>query len=266
MKTVIDQLGRSVSFSYPPKRIISLVPSQTELLASLALDEEVVGITRFCTHPPEWFASKKRVGGTKQLRFPAVEELCPDLIIGNREENDREQIEWLSARYPVWLSDIYTLPDALDMMLRLGEICNRSEQAAMLTEQISSAFTEITRPIPVSAAYLIWREPYMAAAANTFIDDMLQRAGFSNVFGDRQRYPVLTAAELAAAAPEVVLLSSEPYPFTGKHVAEIQAICRHSRVLLVDGAAFSWYGSRLLSSPAYLQSCYHAATRYKTTL
>jgi ABC-type Fe3+-hydroxamate transport system substrate-binding protein len=265
MKTVIDQLGRTVSFSYPPRRIISLVPSQTELLASLALDEEVVGITRFCTHPPAWFGSKKRVGGTKQLRFSAIEDLQPDLIIGNREENDREQIEWLSARYPVWLSDIYTLSGALDMILRLGEICDRSERAVLLTEQISRAFEGITRPMSVSAAYLIWREPYMAAAANTFIDDMLQRAGFTNVFGDRQRYPELTAAELAAAAPEVVLLSSEPYPFSGKHVAELQAICRQARVLLVDGAAFSWYGSRLLSTAAYLQTCYHAATRYKTS-
>jgi ABC-type Fe3+-hydroxamate transport system substrate-binding protein len=135
----------------------------------------------------------------------------------------------------------------------------------LLTEQISRAFEGITRPMSVSAAYLIWREPYMAAAANTFIDDMLQRAGFTNVFGDRQRYPELTAAELAAAAPEVVLLSSEPYPFSGKHVAELQAICRQARVLLVDGAAFSWYGSRLLSTAAYLQTCYHAATRYKTS-
>lgn len=265
MKTVIDQLGRSVSFAFPPKRIISLVPSQTELLAWLALDEEVVGITRFCTHPAVWFSSKKRVGGTKQLRFSAVEDLHPELIIGNREENDQEQIERLSARYPVWLSDIYTLSDAQDMILRLGEVCDRSEQAKVLTEEISRVFGEIAQPRPVSAAYLIWREPYMVAAANTFIDDMMRRAGFINVFGDQQRYPALTAAELASAAPEVVLLSSEPYPFTGKHVSEIQAVCRHARVLLVDGAAFSWYGSRLLSAAAYLQSCYHAATRYKTT-
>lgn len=264
MKTVVDQLGRSVSFSFPPKRIISLVPSQTEFLASLSLDEEVVGITRFCTHPPAWYKHKKRVGGTKQLRYAAVEELCPELIVGNREENDQQQIEWLSARYPVWLSDIYTLADALDMMQRVGDICDRAEQAMLLTEQIGRAFDDIVRPAPVSAAYLIWREPYMAAAANTFIDDMLYRAGFVNIFADRQRYPVLTAAELAAAAPEVILLSSEPYPFTGKHVSEIQSICRHARVLLVDGAAFSWYGSRLLTSASYLQTCYHAATRYKT--
>jgi len=259
-----DQLGRSIKLPHwPPRRIISLVPSQTEFLADLGLEKEVVGITKFCVHPTEWFQQKKRVGGTKTLDFQKIEALKPDLIIGNKEENDQSQIEYLSQRYPVWMSDIYTLEDALDMMRSLGELTGKTEKANAIASEVERQFTQHLSLLPAIAdakagttyhskvAYLIWRKPYMAAGSNTFIDDMLRRAGFENVFANLSRYPEISSEQLAIMRPEVILLSSEPYPFSEKHIVELQEICPESRIQLVDGELFSWYGSRLLSSPAY---------------
>ena len=127
---IADQMHRKIHLPrFPLRRIISLVPSQTELLYDLGLEEEVVGITKFCVHPPEWFQSKARVGGTKTIHFEKIKALQPDLIIGNKEENEREQIEALAECFPVWMSDIATLEDALDMMLRVGALVDRPEQA-----------------------------------------------------------------------------------------------------------------------------------------
>src|ERR1700741_3198050 len=107
----IDQTGRKISIPQIPQRIISLVPSQTELLFDLGLDKEVVGITKFCVHPPEWFQTKTRVGGTKQLKIDLIKQLQPDLIIANKEENVKEQIEELEKHFPVWISDVNNLED-----------------------------------------------------------------------------------------------------------------------------------------------------------
>jgi len=170
-----DQLQRSVHLpQWPPRRIISLVPSQTELLYDLGLEQEVVGITKFCVHPPAWFQQKTRIGGTKTLDLQKIAALQPDLIIGNKEENDQAQIEALASQYPVWLSDIMTLEDALDMILRLGSITDRAVLARQMSTDIREAFEalEWTRPYP-RAAYFIWRKPYLVAADATFIHNML---------------------------------------------------------------------------------------------
>lgn len=237
------------------QRIVSVVPSQTELLHALGLEQEVVGITKFCVHPAEWFQTKLRIGGTKTLNLEKIAALEPDLIIGNKEENEREQIEWLSARFPVWISDIYTLEDALDMIVQVGDLCGRPTQAALLYAQIREAFAALDAGVrgqaPLRAAYYIWRKPFMVAARHTFIDDMLGRAGFENVFGHLERYPEVLREDLEMANPDIILLSSEPFPFSEKHVAEFQDICPSARVEIVDGEMFSWYGNRLLKSAAY---------------
>src|SRR5579872_378234 len=111
MASFTDQLGRTITLDQPPVRIISLVPSQTELLYDL--DADVVGITKFCVHPSAWFREKPRIGGTKNIHPDRIAALRPDLIIANKEENDRGQIEALAAQYPVWVSDIHNLTDAL---------------------------------------------------------------------------------------------------------------------------------------------------------
>lgn len=256
MPSFTDQLGRVITLEQPPSRIISLVPSQTELLYSL--DAPVVGITKFCVHPDSWFREKPRVGGTKDIRPEKIDALQPDLIIANKEENNRDQIESLAARYPVWISDVRTLPDALAMIRAVGELLSRQQQALALATAIEKAFSELP-PAPTASrrtAYLIWRKPWMVAAGGTFIDDMLQRCGLTNIFGGQDRYPVIDLASLAAAGCDLVLLSSEPYPFREKHIAEIQTMLPHATIRLVDGQLFSWYGSRLLQAPAYFAATF----------
>jgi ABC-type Fe3+-hydroxamate transport system substrate-binding protein len=253
MAVCYDQLNRKIELPPVPKRIISVVPSQTELLFYLGLDEQVIGITKFCIHPADKFKTITKVGGTKQLNIELIKELRPDLIIANKEENDQSQIEALMAVCPVWISDINNLDAAYDMILKVGGLVDKEAQAHSLVADIKHQFSLfITQPLPLKTAYLIWRKPYMVAARQTFIDDMLQKCGLINVF-DSDRYPEVTPEMLIAANPELVLLSSEPYPFTQKHIGEFKTLLPNTRVILVDGEMFSWYGSRLLHAPAYFK-------------
>ena len=250
--TFTDQLQRKVNISWPPKRIVSLVPSQTELLCYLGLEKELLGLTKFCIHPPEARSKATIIGGTKKLHLDKIAALKPDLIIGNKEENQKEQIEALMADFPVWMSDISTLEEALDMIHSIGQITDREALSKTLCLDIENGFATLSSPLkPIKAAYLIWRKPYMVAASGTFIDNLLAKAGFSNVFKNESRYIEKSSAALKAAAPEVILLSSEPYPFKDKHIAELQEICPEATILLVDGELFSWYGNRLLHSTSY---------------
>ena len=241
-----DQMGRKVEIDHPPKRIVSLVPSQTELLFYVGLDEEVVGITKFCVHPRNKWKTRARVGGTKRFHFDRIAALHPDLIIGNKEENERSAIETLEQQYPVWMSDVVALEDALDMIRKIGELTGKAESAGELVHAIE-------RTVRPRVAYLIWREPWMAVAKDTFIHTMIEKAGFRNVFEHKTRYPEITLDELRREAPDIVMLSSEPYPFREKHMDEIRQHCRESVVTLVDGEMFSWYGNRLLKSAGYLK-------------
>jgi len=255
--TFTDQMKRLISVPYPPQRIISLVPSQTELLFDLGLDREVVGITKFCIHPAEKFKKSIKVGGTKKLDLNKIYDLRPDLIIGNKEENDKTQIESLMKDFPVWMSDIQVLPDAIDMIKQIGDLIARSEKANAIAQSINEQFLNLNiKQKSVRAAYFIWKDPYMLAGKQTFIDDILSRAGFENVI-TVDRYPEITIEQLINLKPECIFLSSEPYPFKGEHVKEFERIFPDTRVFIVDGEMFSWYGSRLLLSPAYLRSLGH---------
>lgn len=254
-RTFTDQLGREISVSCPPKRIISLVPSQTELLFDLGLDEEVVGITRFCVHPEGKFKSKTKIGGTKQLNLDKIRGLNPDLIIGNKEENDKGQVEVLMKGFPVWMSDIYNLDDSMKMIAQVGRLIGKEQRAAGLAKEISEKFSAI-RPASstLRIAYFIWKNPYMVAAKNTFIDDMLGHCGWENAFSGLSRYPVVNIKDIQNARPHVILLSSEPYPFKEKHIGEFKEICPGAEILIADGEMFSWYGSRLKQSALYMQT------------
>lgn len=269
MPVVTDQIGNTINIPFPPERMVSLVPSQTELLFDLGLEEEVAGITKFCVHPEKWFHSKTRIGGTKNLNLDKIRTLNPGLIIANREENEKEQVEALMQEFPVWVSDIRTVEDALDMMRSLGEITGRRNRAEGLIARINQEFLELSQLIPVHgpaagdqgrgrpggrrrAAYLIWRDPWMAAGGDTFISDMMKRCGFENVFEDVRRYPQISPAEELAEC-EFILLSSEPYPFKEKHRTEIREILPAAQALLVDGEMFSWYGSRMLHATEYFK-------------
>ncbi len=256
-RILVDQMGREVHFPYPPLRIVSLVPSQTELLFDLELQEQVVGVTKFCIYPPTARHSASVIGGTKNFDFAKIKAAQPDLIIGNKEENYQEGIMQLAQHFPIWLSDITSLPEALDMIRRVGDLTGKLPLAEPLAAEVKQSFDKLrlaaTAPL-ATAAYFIWRKPYMVAASGTFIDDMLRRAGFRNAFAGLGRYPEITPEQLARVAPAYIFLSSEPYPFGEKHVAEFQEICPAAKIQVVDGELFSWYGSRLRLSAAYFQT------------
>jgi ABC-type Fe3+-hydroxamate transport system substrate-binding protein len=201
-----------------------------------------------------------QVGGTKQFRFEVIDQLRPDLVLGNKEENYREGIERLAAQYPIWISDIYTLADALAMVLKVGELGGAARKAASLAEAIGIAFAGLVPAPPVRVAYFIWRSPWMVAGSHTFIDSMLKHCGLANVFGHLSRYPAVTESQLREVQPDCLLLSSEPYPFAEKHREELQQLFPRAKVRLVDGEMFSWYGSRLVQSPLYLRTLLNEIT------
>ncbi|KAA5546663.1 helical backbone metal receptor [Adhaeribacter rhizoryzae] len=252
-QTFTDQLSRQILLAKAPQRIISLVPSQTELLFDLGLADKIVGVTKFCVHPANLVKEKVKIGGTKNFNFEIIRDLKPDLIIGNKEENYPEGIQALAQDYPVWVSDIFMLADALAMMENIALLTETSEAAAKIIQNIKEGFAQL-KPGPfIPAAYFIWRNPYMSVGHNTFIHEMMAAAGFQNIFGSLNRYPIITPDDLQSASPKVVFLSSEPYPFKEKHLREIQEILPQALVTLVDGELFSWYGSRLQQTPPFLQ-------------
>ncbi|MEZ4888966.1 MAG: helical backbone metal receptor [Chitinophagales bacterium] len=253
-----DQMGNQICLhQIPPQRIVSLVPSQTELLYDLGLGDKVVGITKFCVHPQQWFQSKNRVGGTKNFHIDRIEALKPDLIIGNKEENTKEGIEALQQHFPVWMSDIQTFADALQMIEKVSVLVGKAQEGKRLLQQIEAAFADLQRfslqKERKKVLYLIWQNPFMAVGSETFIDEMLTICGFENVLKPQSRYPTLTHKDLQNLSPELLLLSSEPYPFKTKHIAALQTLLPHTQIRLVDGELFSWYGSRLLKAAPYLK-------------
>ncbi|MFD2035224.1 ABC transporter substrate-binding protein [Belliella marina] len=252
MPTYTDQLNRKIYIPEKPQRIISLVPSQTELLVDLGLGEKIVGVTKFCVHPEGFKKKKQIIGGTKNFHFDKIDQLKPDLIIGNKEENYQEGIVRLAEEYPVWVSDIFDLSDAMEMMLGVGKITGSSEAAQQLVDKIRKDMDYVPKK-KGTAVYLIWKDPIMVAGKNTFIDDMLARAGFGNLVG-KSRYPEISMEELKEMDPDYILLSSEPYPFKQKHLDEFAATLPNSTIQLVDGEIFSWYGSRLLMARHYFEN------------
>lgn len=239
-------------------RIISLVPSQTELLAYLGLDEQVIGITKFCIHPAKWFKEKTRIGGTKNVNLEKIHSLVPDLIIANKEENQKEQILQLSEKHDVFVTDVNNLNDALKMINSIGTLTGFTEKAFSLSSKIHEGFEKLSNgnsgKRKIRAAYFIWKDPWMVAASQTFINEMMMYSGMENVFGHLQRYPKISIEELQQHNPELILLSTEPYPFNENHRTEIKKLFPEKKIEIVDGEMFSWYGSRLLKSVEYFHS------------
>ena len=257
MPDFTDQTGRLVHLNKIPSKIISVVPSQTELLYSLGLEEEVTGITKFCVRPDKWQKSKTKVGGTKTLNLSIIQQLEPDLVIANKEENLKEQIEAIAGSFPVWISDVNNLDSTYQMITEIGTLVNKTEAAIALADSIQTDFKKLKPPATkLKTIYLIWRNPYMTVGGDTFIHAMLCEAGFENIFKNSTRYPTVSIEQLQQQNPELILLSSEPFPFKEKHVQELKSFLPNTKILLVDGESFSWYGSRLLKTPGYLNSLY----------
>ncbi len=249
---------QNISTPFQFTSIISLVPSITELLSDLGLEDEIVGITKFCIHPANWYRNKTRVGGTKNVNIKMVHSLRPDLIIANKEENERKQVEELACSYSVLLTDVTDLESAFRMIRAIGILTNKKEKATQLIEGIKTSFGRIRfqfdKKKKLNAAYLIWQKPFMTVGGDTFISNMMLWCGLENIFSSVKRYPEITLNELKERGCEIVLLSSEPYPFKEKHKQEIENELPGMEIYLADGEMFSWYGSRLLKAADYFES------------
>ncbi len=253
-----DQLNRKIVLKSVPKRIVSLVPSQTELLVDLGLENTLVGITKFCVHPSFLRESKTIVGGTKKVNYTKIIQLRPDIIICNKEENTKEMVIELEKIAPLWVSDIFTIDDNLKMIEQLGQLFDKEKKARQIISTIQAERDRFLKDVckrPVKkVAYLIWKNPYLLAGKNTFINELLSFNRFENIITQpTSRYPETTIKQLQEA--DVILLSTEPYPFKQKDVEELAQITKR-KVELVNGEFFSWYGSRLIKAFEYFKTIY----------
>jgi iron complex transport system substrate-binding protein len=258
MKQFTDQLGTIHSFENTPKRIISLVPSQTELLYDLGLEESIVGITKFCVHPYHLKATKKIVGGTKKVNYDKIRLLEPDIIICNKEENTKEIVEELQKICPVWVTDIFTLEDNFQMISDFGQLFDRRTEARKWNDKLAFALSDFKNfiiDIPVKkVAYFVWKKPYMVAGSRTFINELLKLNHFENYFASQERYPEIDLEKMNKdESLDLVLLSSEPFPFKTEDGFEIVRNSNSAKAILVDGEMFSWYGSRLIKAFEYFK-------------
>ena len=237
-------------------RFVSLVPSLTELLFLLGLDEQVVGITRFCVHPKKKIRGITRIGGTKTIKIDKTIDLTPDLVIANKEENSKNDIELLSQKCNVWVTEIINLNDVYAVILELGLRTKTAKKAQDLIANIKLGFYSLHNLLPeLKVLYVIWNAPIMVAGHETFINSILKELHWINILPlEAIRYPVLSAEKVLELAPEYILLSSEPYPFKENHLVQYKNQFPNSNVILVDGEMFSWYGSRLLLAPSYFKT------------
>ncbi|WP_165930055.1 ABC transporter substrate-binding protein [Flavobacterium caseinilyticum] len=261
-KTLIDQIGITHSFETSPKRIISLVPSQTELLYDLGLEDRIIGITKFCVHPYHLKSTKKIVGGTKKVHYEKIRLLQPDIIICNKEENTVEIVEELRKICPVWVTNIITIEDNFQMISDFGQLFNCRTESQKWNDKLAFALSDFKNFIndkpEQKVAYFIWKNPFMVAGSDNFINELLKLNHFKNIYADNPatlgRYPEVELKKIRLQGdPDLVFLSSEPYPFQEEDAFEIGRHTHHAKAIFVDGEMFSWYGSRLLKAFDYFK-------------
>ena len=241
----IDQLGRVLRFAERPQRIVSLVPSISELLVDLGLRQNIIGCTKFCVHPADLRSAVTTIGGTKNIKAAVIKSLQPDLIVASKEENVREQVEALADCCPVWVSDVRDIATADELNRRLGALFGVPERAEAINEANARGLDRHVIGAPATAVYLIWQNPFMSVGGDTYIHAVLERLGYKNLTGEAKRYPAITLSQLEHLQPDCLLLSSEPFPFNEQHVDELQGQLPGVDVRLVNGEYYSWYGSRL---------------------
>jgi ABC-type Fe3+-hydroxamate transport system substrate-binding protein len=261
-----DDLGRTLALPAVPRRIVSLVPSLTETLFALGAGSRVVAVTRYCVEPARDVAALPKVGGTKNPDVAAIHALTPDLVLVNAEENRREDVEALAGRgLACFVTEPKTIDDGIRLIARLGDVagCGDAGRALAADQERRVRTTLASVAGRKSTRYFcpIWRKPWMAFNADTYVHDLLRAAGGANVCGDAPvRYPTVTLDAVAAAAPEVVLLPDEPYRFTEDHLAALESLALpRERVHFVDGKAITWYGPRLADGLASMAAIFAAA-------
>jgi ABC-type Fe3+-hydroxamate transport system substrate-binding protein len=269
MTELVDASGVALALARPPRRIVSLIPSTTEILCRLGLADAIVGVSAYCVEPREVMRGKPKVGGEKNPDLAAIRALAPDLIIANIEENLRPDVEALRASgLTVWVTYPRTVPDTLAMIRALGEVTATAAPAAAMVAEIEPLYARAraesaARP-GVRVFYPIWRGPWMTINRDTYVHEVLTLCGGANVFADRPgRYPTVTLEEMAAQRPEVILLPDEPFRFRRAHLADfapyrdVPAV-RDGRIHLVDGRLCAWHGPRVAEAlrtlPPLLQS------------
>lgn len=253
IKKVIDHLGRSVEFSYPPKRIISIAPGLTDTFYSLNLTNEIIGRTRYCLHPKDKVQQSTRVGGTKDINLDKIRSLNPDIIFAEKEENTREIVEQLEKEFPVYVAVVQSVENTYKMIADLGELTNRSFEAEHLLATIQTGFQNFPIYQHKKVAYVIWRKPYMVAGKNTYIDSLLQTMGFENAFSHYEgRYPSVTEEDLKNAELDYLFLATEPFPFQEKHLSEFSQFLPEVKPIILDGEMF-WYGPRMVDAASYFK-------------
>jgi len=261
MKTklvITDQTNQRISLPAYPQKIISLVPSISFLLYSLGLNDKVTGITRFCKYPENWKKQKSIIGGTKNVKYKRIVALQPDLILANKEENTKEIVEKLSQTAPVYVSDVHNLSDNRQFITDIGTLTQTETESAEINRKIDFLNDKLQELVTKTykTVYFIWREPWMSVGRDTFINHMMQHAGFENLLQQEKRYPAVELSRLEKLQPEVILLSSEPYPFKEKHRKELQERFPETKILLVKGEPFTWFGSYPLFGLPYLYQLY----------
>lgn len=233
-------------------KVVSLVPSITEALFDLGLTErEVVGRTKFCIHPAEKVKDVAVIGGTKNISIDKIKALQPDLILANKEENVKVQVEALMNDCKVLVTNVETVEDNYYLLKNLGQVFGKEDLAQSFNLKIYEVLGQAKIESPIKVAYLIWKNPYMTIGSDTFIHKILAEIGFENIFGDRKRYPEITTEDLASA--DLIMLSSEPFPFKEKHLEELQAFYPNKKIMVVDGEAFSWYGTHIAKCGEYFK-------------
>lgn len=253
-----DQINTILDIKNTPKKIICLVPSITELLVDLGLEESIIGITKFCIHPKSLIKNKTIVGGTKNIKIDVITALQPDIIICNKEENTQEIVENCREITTTYVSDIYTIADTLQLIYEFGKIFNCDEKATKTIHNILEKHNDFLKFMDdkkiKNVAYFIWKNPWIVVANNTFVNYLLEENKFENVFKDKERYPEIELQELADFKHlDYIFLSSEPYPFKEKDVLELKEKFNKTKIILVDGEYFSWYGSRLIKAFDYFK-------------
>ncbi len=253
-----DQIGRTIKLETAPNKIISLVPSITYTLYSLGLNTEVKGITRFCKYPENWKKEKKIIGGTKQLKMERIKEIAPDLILANKEENTKTEIEELAKEFNVFVSDVKDFHSNIDFIGKLGQILFRAGQADNLINQIKLEKEKFKNKLSGKVVYLIWKEPWMSVGSDTYIHEMLSEMGLENYFSGQKRYPQVDLKSLANDPPDYLFLSSEPYPFKNKHKQELAKKFPDTKIVLVKGEPFTWFGAYQKEAYSYFNQLKHA--------
>lgn len=258
--TFVDQVGNRIELLQIPKRVVSLVPSLTETLFDLGLGDKIVGVTKYCVEPKGLVERIPKVGGTKKVDIEFIRSLEPDIIIANKEENTKEQIEELMNFVPVWTSYIVTIDDVIGMLNSFGLIFDIEAVAKQFVDRVQSRLETFSKKIECSmffeknVLYFIWRKPYMIVGKDTFINSMLNLCTLYNIgllIDNSSRYPKVELEQLKQIDPDLVFLSTEPYPFSEKHLPEFESLFPNSVIKIVRGDYFSWYGTRIVKAIDY---------------